>query len=83
MNVSGNKPLAQAFTQGPWARIHHKVKVKISQLFPTLCNLMDYTVSGILRARILEWVALSFSRGSSQPRDRTQVSSIAGRLFTS
>ena len=44
---------------------------------------MDYTVHGILQARILEWVAFPFSRGSSQPRDRTQVSSIAGRFFTS
>ena len=39
---------------------------------------MDYTVRGILQARILEWVAFAFSRGSSQPRDRTQVSHIAG-----
>ena len=39
---------------------------------------MDYTVHGILWARILEWVAFPFSRGSSQPRDQTQVSRIAG-----
>ena len=38
--------------------------------------------TGILQARILEWVAISFSRGSSGPRDQTQVSHIAGRLFT-
>ena len=44
---------------------------------------MDYTVRGILQARILEWVAVPFSRGSSQPRDRTQVSHIAGGFFTS
>ena len=44
---------------------------------------MDYTVHGILHARILEWVAFPFSRGSSQPRDQTQVSCIAGRFFTS
>ena len=44
---------------------------------------MDYTVHEILQARILEWVAFPFSRGSSQPRDRTQVSHIAGRFFTS
>ena len=44
---------------------------------------MDYTVHGILQARILEWVAVPFSRGSSQPRDRTQVSRIAGVFFTS
>ena len=44
---------------------------------------MDYTVHGILQARILEWVAFPFSRGSSQPRDQTQVSRIAGGFFTS
>ena len=44
---------------------------------------MDYTVHGILQARILEWVAFPFSRASSQPRDQTQVSHIAGRFFTS
>ena len=44
---------------------------------------MDYTVHGILQARILEWAAVPFSRGYSQPRDRTQVSLIAGRFFTS
>jgi len=44
---------------------------------------MDYTVHGILQARILEWVAVPFSRGSSQNRDQTQVSHIEGRFFTS
>ena len=44
---------------------------------------MDYTVHGILEARILEWVAFPFSRVSSQPRDQNQVSCIAGRFFTS
>ena len=44
---------------------------------------MDYTVHGILQARILEWVAFPRSRDSSQPRDQTQVSHIAGRFFTS
>ena len=44
---------------------------------------MDYTVHEILQAKILEWVAFLFSRESSQPRDRTQVSRIAGRFFTS
>ena len=44
---------------------------------------MDNLVHGILRARILEWAAFPFSRGSSQPRDRTQVSCIAGGFFTS
>ena len=49
-------------------KFYRKVKVKVTQLCPTLCNPMDYTVYGILQARILEWVALPFSRGSSQPR---------------
>ena len=44
---------------------------------------MDYTVHGILQARTLEWVAFPFSRGSSQPRDQSQVSHIAGWFFTS
>ena len=52
--------------------------VKVSQWCPTPCDPMDYTVPGILQARILEWVAFPFSRWSSHPRDRTQVSRIAG-----
>ena len=44
---------------------------------------MDYTVHGILQARILEWVAFPFSRESSQPRDQTQVTCTAERFFTS
>ena len=59
------------------------LEVKVTQLCLTLCDPMDYTVHGTLQARILEWIALPFSRGSSQPRDRTQVSPIAGRFFTS
>ena len=58
-------------------------KVKVAQSCLTLCEPMDYTVHGTLQARILEWVVLSFSRGSSQHRYRTQVSHIAGRFFTS
>ena len=44
---------------------------------------MEYTVHGIFQARILEWVAVPFSKGSSQPRDQSQVSHIAGGFFTS
>ena len=44
---------------------------------------MDYAVHGILQARLLEWVAVPLSRESSQPRDQTQVSHIAGRFFAS
>ena len=59
----------------------------LTQSCPTLCDPMDCSPSGsfvqeIFLARILEWVAISFSRGSSQPRDRTQVFQIAGRFFT-
>ena len=56
--------------------------VKVAQLCLTLCNCMDYTVHGILQAKILEWVAILFSRGSSQSRDQIQVSRIAGKFFT-
>ena len=48
-----------------------------------LCDPMDYTVHGILQARILEWVAFPFYKGSFQPRDQTQVSCMAGGFFTS
>ena len=58
------------------------VKVKVTHSCLTLCDPMD-RVHGILQARILEWVAIPFSKGSSQPRDQTQVSCIAGRFFTS
>ena len=46
------------------------------------CSLLGSSIHGILQARVLEWVAISFSRGSSWPRDRTWVSHIAGRCFT-
>ena len=45
------------------------------------CSLLGFSIHGILQARILEWVTISFSRGSSQPRDRTWVSCIGGRRF--
>ena len=64
-------------------RTRKKVKVKFAQFSLTLCDPTDYTVHRIRQARILEWVAVPFSRGSSQPRDQTQVSHIAGRFFTS
>ena len=46
------------------------------------CSLSGSSVHGIFQARVLEWIAISFSRGSSQPRNWTQVSHIAGRRFT-
>ena len=57
--------------------------MKVTQSCPTLCDPMDDTVHGIFQTRILEWVAFPFSRESSQPKDRTQVSCIAGGFFTS
>ena len=59
--------------------------VQLSLIFcdPTDCDLTGYSVHGILQARILEWVAVPFSRISSQLRDQTQVSHIAGGFFTS
>ena len=61
--------------------------VLVAQLCPTRCDFMvsspsGSSVHGISQARILEWVAIPFSRGSSQPRDQTQVSCIASRFFT-
>ena len=57
--------------------------MKVAKSCPTLFDLMDYTVHGILQARILERIPFPFSKGSSQPRDWTQVSRIAGGFFTS
>ena len=61
----------------------HSQWVTVSLLCPTLCDPMGYTARGILQARILEWVAVPFSRVSSQPRGQTQVSHISGGFFTS
>ena len=63
------------------------MRAKSLQFYPTLCDPMDCSlpsssVHGILQARTLEWFVSPLSRGSSWPRDRTQVSCIAGRIFT-
>ena len=68
--------------------VNEKVKMLVAQSRPTLwdttdCSPPGSSVHGILQTTILEWVAIPFSRGSSQPRDQTQVSHIAGRFFTS
>ena len=64
-----------------------KLGGEVAQSCPTLCDPTDCSLPssssyGIFQARVLEWVAISFSRGSSRPRDRTQVSRIVGRCFT-
>ena len=61
-----------------------RMKVKVPQSCLTFeSHPTGYTVHGVLQARILEWVTVPFSRGSSQSRNQTQVSCIAGRFFTS
>ena len=60
---------------------------EVAQSCPTLCDPVDCSlpgssIHGIFQARVLEWVAISFSRGSSQPRDQSRVFCIAGRRFT-
>ena len=64
-----------------------KVKVLVTRSCPTLCNPMDCSppgssVHGVLQARILEWVAIPFSRGPSRPRDQSWVSHISGKFVT-
>ena len=73
--------MSQALLQPYWVR---KVKVLIAQLCVTLfiCSPPGSSVHGISQARILEWVAISFSRESSRPRNWTWVSCIAGGFFT-
>ena len=71
-------------------RVGHSLVTEVSEVAqscPTLCDLMDCSLPGsslhgILQARVLEWGAIAFSRGSSRPRDWTRVSRIAGRRFT-
>ena len=63
------------------------IDIEVAQSCPTLCDPMDCglpgsSVHGIFQERVLEWVAISFSRRSSRPRDRTQVSRTVGRRFT-
>ena len=64
-----------------------KMKVKVTQLCPTLCDPMDYIVHGILQTRMLEWVAFpvlgDLPNPGIEPRSPTQVFSIAGGFFTS
>ena len=72
------------FTHGYYLHAH---TCEVTQSCPTLCDpmgcsLQGSSVHGIFQARVLEWVAISFSRGSSQLRDRSRVSRIAGRHFT-
>ena len=87
MNSSANKCKEMLFLMVQWKQ----VKVKESQsesefvsdsLWPMDCSLTRSSVYGIFQARVQEWVAISFSRGSSQPMDQTWFSRIVGRSFT-
>ena len=93
MDMSSSKLWEMVKNREAWcAAVHGVTKLytsesEVTQSCPTLCDPMDGSppgpaVAGILQARILEWVAISFSRRSSQHRDRTWVSRIAGRRFT-
>ena len=70
-----------------YTELFRTMESEVTQLCPTLCDPMDcslsgFSVQGIFQARVLEWVTISFSTGSSQPTDRTQVSCIASRRFS-
>ena len=87
-NISKQDSELQATFSADFLRLEcvHILCVYITQSYPTVCDPMDCSpsdssVHGILQARTLERVAISFSRGSSWPRDQTQVSCIAGRFF--
>ena len=69
----------QGFLEVKWSEV---IQSCLTLCDPMDCSLSRSSVHGILQARILEWVAISFSRGSSQPRDWTRVSRIAGGRFT-
>ena len=77
---------SMGWTESLMGRTVFTEESEVTQSWPTLCDPMDCSlpgasVHGIFQARILEWVAISFSRGSSQPRDQTQASHIVGRRF--
>ena len=68
--------------EGRWESESEVAQLRLTFCDPVDCRLLDFSVHGILQARILGWVAISFSRESSRPRDQTQISCIAGRFFT-
>ena len=80
-------PNGRAACMAAWANAEPSLVLKVTQLCQILCNPMDCSlpgsfIHGIFQARILEWVAISFSRGSSRPRDRTRVSCTADSLLS-
>ena len=81
--ASGRCSVTYVFKLNSCLLLPQSLTMKATQSCLTLCNPMDYTVHGILQIRILKWIAFPFSKGSSQPRDRTQVSCLQGGFFTS
>ena len=83
-NLKNDRMISVHFQGKPF---NTTIESAVTQSCPTLCDPMDCgrqhsSVHGIFQARVLEWVAISFSRGSSQPRGQTWVSRIVGRRFT-
>ena len=83
----GQVPWPPVQAGSPWPFIYIYIYMQVAQSCPNVrphgLYPPGFSVHRISQARILEWVAISFSRGSSRPRDRTQVSHIAGGFFTS
>ena len=82
----GNSAVVKGLEKFSFHSNRKKSESEVAQSSPTLydpvdCGPLGSSIQGILQARILEWVAISFSRGSPRPRDQTQVSRIAGRCF--
>ena len=80
--VNGMKHQLLRHVPYKWGSWSWSRSVVSNSLRPVDCSPPSSSIHGILQARILEWVAMSFSRGSSQPRAQTQVSSIAEEFFT-
>ena len=71
-----------SWTEVKWSEVKWRHSIMSDSLWPMDCSLPGYSIHGIFQARVLEWIAISFSRGSSQPRDRTRVSCVVDRRFT-
>ena len=88
LHCSFAAPLQHPIRREPSLVLHIlRMRSEVAQSCVILRDPMDYSLPGssihvIVQARVLEWFAISFSRGSSHPRDRTQVSRIVGRRFT-
>ena len=77
-SVAANRELGALGAESESESVSHSVM----SMSPMDCSPPGFSVHGILQARILEWVVIHFSKGSSQLRDQTQVSRVAGRFFT-